>query len=973
MRETRVSSRRGWRLAAACALFLLIAATASAQNQTGNIFGVVVDNSGDPIPGVTVTLTGIAAPQTFVTSDSGDFRFPSLSPGRYLVTAELSGFGRTEQRVEVNVGRSSEARILLAPAIEQTITVTAETPLLDVRQTGTGATLTQVELEQIPTARDPWVVLQQAPGVLMDRINVGGNESGQQSSYVGKGVEGAQATWNVDGVNITDMAATGSTPTYYDFDAFEEMQVTTGGSDPRIQTAGVQMNMVTKRGTNELTGSGRYFTTDNSYQANAKIPAEATDYLLFVNEIDDIVDMGVEVGGPLIRDRLWGWAAWGDQQIDLLVASGTSHSADKTTLENLNGKLNAQLVESNSATFLYTNGDKIKIGRNASAARPVELGSAWNQSGPTDLYKLEDTHVFSPNFYATLLASKVDGGFGLLPGGGLETEAWLSPENVYHNTYSFYRTDRPQESYRLDLASFMDAAGATHELKYGFGYRDTPVTSQSGWPGRNVYGYTFGDAPGEGLAYLFRYGQANYGTEYLDLYLGDTIQFGNWTIQAALRYDQQEGSNSAATVPENPIIPDILPAVSFAGDPAPLEWTSIAPRVGLTYTFGESHRTLVRAAYNVYVDQLGAGPVSAANPIGYYQYVSYYWDDANADRNVDRSEILFDQGIYSAYNVDPANPAVFDVFTRYDPDMDPPNTNEILLGIEHELIPQLVIGANFTHRTLDDFSTTRYEKTRGAGDWYSAADYEIKDNVNGTLPSGDGYSVPVYGLKDGIEAPLWGVITNRPDYDQTYEGVELNLTKRLSNRWMARAALSFHDWTQDVGPDGSPTGDPTERLATYGCTVCDGIVVQGSGTGSGAKGGIYINSGWGLNLTGLYELSWGISVGAAVTGREGYPIPYNHRANVADGRGTQVVLVDGVDGSRHDDIFTADLRLAKEFVWRDVGFTLSADVFNATDERTIMQRNIGLFNTFTTPNPAANRITEILSPRVFRFGARLNF
>ena len=80
----------------------------------------------------------------------------------------------------------------------------------------------QTELAQIPTARDPWVILGTVPGVQLDRVNVGGSESGQQSTYVAKGADSSQNMWNLDGVTITDMGASGSSPNYYDFDSFEE-------------------------------------------------------------------------------------------------------------------------------------------------------------------------------------------------------------------------------------------------------------------------------------------------------------------------------------------------------------------------------------------------------------------------------------------------------------------------------------------------------------------------------------------------------------------------------------------------------------------------------------------------------------------------------------------------------------------------------------------------------------------------------
>src|SRR5207244_4694698 len=140
---------------------------------------------------------------------------------------------------------------------------------------GTGTSVPKVELEKIPTSRDPWTVLQSVPTVMVDRINAGGSHSGQQSNYIAKGALGRDNSWNVDGVNITDMGATGSSPTYYDFDSFEEMQVTTGGSDPRIQTPGVQLNMVTKRGTNDFRGSGRYFLAPKDWEATPKTSDEA--------------------------------------------------------------------------------------------------------------------------------------------------------------------------------------------------------------------------------------------------------------------------------------------------------------------------------------------------------------------------------------------------------------------------------------------------------------------------------------------------------------------------------------------------------------------------------------------------------------------------------------------------------------------------------------------------------------------------
>ncbi|HEX7136306.1 MAG TPA: carboxypeptidase-like regulatory domain-containing protein, partial [Vicinamibacterales bacterium] len=345
----------------AALLVSLFAVSVFAQTQTGNIYGKAQAKDGSVLPGVTVTLTGVGAPQTFVTDATGSFRFLNLSPGTYNLKAELAGFGTSARNgVGVNIGRNADVTMTLNPAAAESITVTAEAPLLDVRKAGTGADVTKVELERVPSGRDPWVILQQTPGVLIDRINVGGNESGQQSNYVGKGTTSDQSTWNVDGVNITDVGALGSSPSYYDFDSFEEMQITTGGVDPRIQTPGVQLNMVTKRGTNDFKGSARFFHSSKGLQATPKIPTEAVGYLSNVNQINKIDEEGGEIGGPIIKDKLWFWGAYADQKIDLLTATLLNNGTrflDATHLKNENLKLNAQPTTSNSLAVVDMYGE----------------------------------------------------------------------------------------------------------------------------------------------------------------------------------------------------------------------------------------------------------------------------------------------------------------------------------------------------------------------------------------------------------------------------------------------------------------------------------------------------------------------------------------------------------------------------------------------------------------------------------------
>lgn len=995
--------------AALCALF---AVSAFAQFQTGNIYGKVQAKDGSALPGVSVTLSGQGAPQTTVSDAQGNFRFLNLSPGGYTLKAELAGYGTsTRTGISVRVGSNADVSMTLNPSVSESITVTAEAPLLDVRKAGTAINVSKVELEKIPTSRDPWTVLQQAPSVQVDRINVGGSQSGQQSVYLGKGAGSAQNTWNVDGVNITDMGATGSSPLYFDFDSFEEMQVTTGGSDPRIMTPGVQLNMVTKRGTNDIRGSARYFYTPGSYQADASVPAEASTYLGATDAINYVRDYGVEVGGPVWKDHLWAWYAGSENKI----SDAKSHAPggfvpfDNIILRDKNAKLNAQITSSNSGVGFYTFGDKVRNARNLGPTRPFE--TAWHQSGPTKVYKFEDTQIFGSSLYLTGMWSKVSGGFELFPNGGLTVQPVLDNAGVWHNSFYDYHTDRPQKQYRVDGSKFFDIGSMNHELKFGFGYRDTPVTSTSAWGGpaggfyrERAAGYCTARGIDETAgpcyrAVLTRARVADYTGKYQDLYVGDTILMGNLTLQGGLRWDTQKSRNQATVVPGNPLTSSglTLPCVAsnrgnaqallpgctttvagttsqgdlaFSGDTRDLKWNSVSPRIGLTYALGADKKTLLRAGYNRYVNQLGA-TVSAASPIGgYVQYIYALGVDANNDHLIQKNEL---KRFQSFYYWDPSDPTHATSTTRIDYGMKPPHSDEFIVGFERELMTDFSVGMNYTYRKYNNLLTTRAEKTQGGNDWYTRADFvvagqtptssadlgAVNPHIPATFPA-----VSFYDLAPGVPAPVFGVITNRPGYSQKFSGFEFTATKRLSHKWMLRGNLSLNDWTEHCSAEGSP--DPTPYLGN-----CPGGQVTERSAGSGSFRDVFISSRWSANVTGLYQLPWDFNIGASLTARQGYPEPY--RINSGDLEAVQVshsVVLEPVGDRRFDNVYELDLRAAKDFrFFNRVGVTLSADLFNVPNKRTVLQRNTD----FSLTGAATGNIRELQSPRVWRFGAKVSF
>lgn len=950
---------------------------AQSMTQSGTIRGTVTGGDGTPLPGVTVTLSGRTGRQTFVTESNGEYRFLGLDPGTYTIEAELSGFAATTRQADVLIGRNTELPLQLSAAASEAITVLAATPVIDTRETATGQTIEEVELLNVPTARDPWVVLQSVPGVLVDRVNVGGNESGQQSYFIGKGVERHQTEWNVDGVAVSDMAATGTSSFYYDFDSFEQIQVSTGSSDPSVRTPGVHLNMVTKRGTNQLRGSGRFFTTDKSWQAEATIPAEAQDYLdAGANSINHIDDYGLEAGGPIITDKLWLWGAYSNNGINNF-STGQGALPQKTKLNNVNAKVNYQPFNNNTAEVFFMWNEKRVAGRGLGPTRST-IEVAQNQSGPGHLIKFEDTHVFSQNLYLTATYAQIKNGYKLDPIGGRDVDAyWVDPgiagtepwediQGGWQRTYRYFEQNVPQKNARIDGSFHMPTGTVNHELKFGFGYRDTPVESMTVFSGNGNFGNFY---DGYALAALTRPALPNFGSRYTDLYVGDTVVFNNLTLTGGVRYDIQRARNFGSSVPANPVVPDLLPAVTYAGDDRALEWKGFSPRIGATLALGPEGKTVLRSSYNRYMDQLGSSDVGASNPFYLVQMLYYYWEDLNGDKTVQRGELDFDSGLYSFSNIDPDNPAAGYSPGRIDYDMDPTRTDEFVLGAEREIMPNFAIGAAYSYRYRSNFTWDAYEKTRGAGDYYTSADYVLLPTpVTGTLPNGQSYSIANYRLNSALDAPVFYVTTNRPDYHQTYHGLELTATKRWSNRWMLRGNVTLSDWTQHVGENGFV--DPTHIVSGDSCSSCDGDVV-----GSGGGVGGYISSRWAYSLNAVYEAPFKLMFGAAVVGREGYIQPFYRRINNRDGIGNKdIMVVDEFGSNRLPNLFNLDLRVARDFaVASGLMLNLSIDLFNVTNERTVLWRDNRLYTEDGPDTSENNWIEQLHSPRVWRVGARVRF
>jgi hypothetical protein len=975
---------------------MLLAPGVWAQTASGSIYGTVTDESGAVLPGANVTISGATmGARSTTTGSQGDFRFLNLFPGLYKVQVALTGFTTVNREVRAQTGTNVDLVFNLKVAtVEETVTVTAETPIVDTKKTGTQTNIGTDELYKVPQARDPWAVLRTVPGVIVDRVNVAGNESGQQAGFVAKGSNDDDTQWSIDGVVVTDMAAIGASPTYFDYDAFEEIQYSTGGNDVKLATGGIALNFVTKRGTNSFHGGGRYFLTHDDFQSS-NLPDELESHTLpngspdnrlrrpgpdgFLNTSDDffadkadhirqISDYGADLGGPIVKDKLWFYGTYGVQDIRITRLIGTP---DKTLLKSYNVKLNWQASQSDNVSAFWFWGRKVKEGRGVGSGLNEQDSLLWNQDDqrrdgtPPGLYKLEWNHIFSPNFFLNAKGGYYGTGFGLVPrgdpgepvlldwGGGVGSGPWID-----------YRTLRPQTVANVDGNYFKTAMGGNHEFKFGFGYRHVEVDSNSIYGGdARIVGNDFGG--GVAYAQVFRDRVAKYESNYTSVYLSDTFTKDRLTLNLGLRYDHQTSNNVPSSADANPFIPDQLPALDFDGSGIGAQWDNISPRLGLTYALNESRKTVVRASYSKYASQISTGDGTYDNPIGSASYLAYFWNDSNGDRAVQTSEILLDQGVQYYGAIDPANPTATTSPNRIDEDYKAPTDHEFVAGIDQELAPNLAISAAYTWRKSNDISWQPRNDTLTSD--YAQLAPVTRDTVLGSFT----------GIPFGRTKLVPGrIITNRPDRTYDFQGVEASIIKRLSNKWMGRVAVSWNDWTENF--DGGVAGNagvqsPTRTQAvTFGGGVNSGPLVDGGQVavlsgGSGKGNVIYSSVKWQLTANALVQLGWDMELAGALFARQGNPRPTYITVSIPADGSTNVMAEALVDDRRYADIWNVDFRLAKNIKIGGATAVLSAELFNAFNSGTEIQR------TRNAASSVFNRLDEILSPRVARFGLRFQF
>ncbi|HEY0593029.1 MAG TPA: carboxypeptidase regulatory-like domain-containing protein, partial [Thermoanaerobaculia bacterium] len=289
---------------------LLIALPIAAQETTGGIEGVIKDNSGAVLPGVTVEATGAGLGVVSTTTDaSGNFRFPRLRPGTYTVRATLEGFRTAEKtNVLVTLGNMTAVNLTMGlSAVAETITVTAETPLVDVTKSATATSITREQLDMIPSGRDFSDVVSQAAGA-SDEAFLGGISI--------DGASGAENRFVIDGIDTTN-PQDGTSAQNVVTDFLEEVQVKSAGYAAEYGgSLGGVINVVTRSGTNDFHGTVNGYMQDRAWGGSERktyYPSDPTLYRQFDEDDDVRTEAGFTLGGPILRDTVWFYVGYQPQ------------------------------------------------------------------------------------------------------------------------------------------------------------------------------------------------------------------------------------------------------------------------------------------------------------------------------------------------------------------------------------------------------------------------------------------------------------------------------------------------------------------------------------------------------------------------------------------------------------------------------------------------------------------------------------
>jgi hypothetical protein len=1018
-------------MALAVTLTLAFAAPALAQRDTGTMRVTAVDPDGAALPGVQVVVRGPVGSQTQYTGVDGTARFPGLYPGSgYTATFTLDGFNTViREGLAITAQRTTTFTITMElSTVEETITVTGESPLVDVKSTNVAGLITSDLMDRTPTASGIWAgVLDHVPGIVSS-FDVGGGEAGQQTGATAWGSEGRNNSYNVNGANTSDMAAVGASSTYFAIGSFEEVSVSLGAQDIETKTPGVNINMVVKSGSNDWHGGVKYF-----YENEGMVSNNVDDFLLSEGITEGtpnekLSDLDIQGGGPIWRDRAWFFVDYWDFEIVTVVLG--LEERDLTHLRDWTLNFNGQLDDNNKVSARYIDTYKYRNNRGASRGRPY-LGRV--QDSTADTLQLQWQSVLSQNLFTDIRFSQNVIGFPLArrwaPGSIVVAEApvseipatWDFGEGNYVLRPSlpaseFY--DERRNNPLFGTASwYITGENQSHDVKFGGDHAWISYFSPSNFPkGHRPYVDSRIDPMGNPnwavgvpvevdlynnpiamedggtmdcfvLASCWKEGGINAYSQKgrsLSFFLQDTITIANrWTIAAGLRWDRAYNWNPEQNRLDSPWCgmarlenPAEFCGGTFAEQPRAFVWNDITPRIGIIYDVTGDGTWAAKFNYAQYPENLGIsfGGATNVNDTGVEEWT---WVDANGDG-------LFQAGEHGV-NLDSDFPGVG---TAIDPELSSPLVHEFTVGVEHELFDNILLSATGIYRERkDDVGTVALGRPYG----FMFDNARCQAECTPTLPFGqdpyvqlttvdpgddgiigtadDGGPVPIWARNPG-RGPSDNLTTNPNTFgfnDNTYyRGVSLVVSKRWSNNWQMLASWDIGK-SEEEGSSTTPNGLHNNRRQLDD------------------EDRLHI-----IKLTTNYLIAEpiGVNLGLFVRAQSGEPMfaDYNYPSSLitalgpfSSGQGSQTIDIMGRGESddhqcpgctrpaREDFTTLVDVRAEKQVTIGRYGVVhFYFDVFNAFNTNTVTELNERLGSNWL-------RIDNVMPPRVIRVGGAFDF
>ena len=414
-----------------------------------------------------------------MTSDTGTFRFISITPGLYTVTFELAGFA-TVKRTDIQVGAGFTATLNISmnvASLEEAVTVSGASPVVDTQSTTVSTSFDAAKLAALPNgSNDPWAMLAETPAVKMSRIDVGGSTSGTQTTFTTYGTAGQRPYY--EGINGTEF--TNANGNYPDMNAFDEVAVNTVGTNAEMGPPGVMMVFVVKSGGNTYHGSAGINYSDGDWQSfnidadqiargvegGGGLKPEDTNRLTLFR------DSFAQLGGYIQKDKLWWFGAIRESE-NQLRQTNFPVKPFETTLQVYQGKATYQLTQNNKFIGYYQFNSKQQPDRldrfqlSALTAIHPNDDSQFKQYQGNFMSKIEFNSVLSDAMFLEIRA----GQWGYRRDFTNETTA-PSYEDTTTRIVSGAaqnRYDRPRRNQVLgSLSYFKEGFGGTHNVKFGW-------------------------------------------------------------------------------------------------------------------------------------------------------------------------------------------------------------------------------------------------------------------------------------------------------------------------------------------------------------------------------------------------------------------------------------------------------------------------------------------------------------------------